>query len=144
MPPPPPLPPPPPPPDAFTLEVRVTDAELDERRHVNNVVYLRWVQEAAVAHWEWLSTPEQRDRFAWVALRHEIDYLAPGVLGDALELRTWVGPSEGLAFERHTEVRRPRDGRVLARARTLWCPVDAKTGRPKRVDADVRALVSRR
>ena len=137
------MPHPPPPPNAFTLEVRVADADLDEQRHVNNVVYLRWVQEVAVAHWEALSSPAQRAELAWVALRHEIDYLAPGALGDALVLRTWVGPAEGLAFERLTEVLRPRDGRVLARARTLWCPVDARTGRPRRVGADVRALVSR-
>jgi acyl-CoA thioester hydrolase len=102
------------------------------------------VQDVATAHWEALSSPEQRARTGWVARRHEIDYLAPGVLGDALVLRTWVGPSEGLAFERHTEVLRPRDGKVLARARTLWIPVDAATGRPRRVDASVRALVERR
>ena len=135
---------PPAPPDAFALEVRVTGADLDEQRHVNNVVYLRWVQEVAIAHWEALSSPEQRAKLAWVARRHEIDYLAPGVLGDELALRTWVGPAEGLAFERLTEILRPRDGKVLARARTLWIPVDAATGRPRRVDAAVRALVERR
>jgi acyl-CoA thioester hydrolase len=133
-----------PPPDAFTLPVRVAPADLDEQAHVNNVVYLRWVQDVAIAHWEALSTPELRAELGWVARRHEIDYLAPGLIDDELLLVTWVGPADGLAFERHTEVRRQSDGRVLARARTLWIPVDARTGRPRRVDEAVRGLVSRR
>jgi acyl-CoA thioester hydrolase len=75
-------------------------------------------------------------------MRHEIDYLYPAVLGDEILIRTWVGPTERLLFERHTEVYRPRDARVLARARTLWCPVDAVSGRPRRVPAEVRAEFS--
>jgi len=126
----------------FELPIVVGEQDLDERAHVNNVVYLRWVQDVATAHWVALSTEAMRAAIAWVALRHEIDYLAPGALGDRLVLRTWVGPADGLAFERHTEVVRPADARVLARARTLWCPVDARTGRPRRVEAAVRALVS--
>ncbi len=117
----------------------VQRADLDEREHVNNVVYLRWVQEIATAHWQSLASPAAQSELAWVALRHEIDYLSPGLLGDALVVRTWVGTARGLSFERHTEVRRVEDGRVLARARTLWCPVDARTGRPKRPGAEVRA-----
>ena len=122
---------------------RVTATDLDERAHVNNVVYVRWVQEIATAHWRALATPRMLAELAWVALRHEIDYLAPAVLDDALQLRTWVGVADGLAFERFTEVRRARDDKLLARARTLWCPVDMATGRPRRVGANVRALVSR-
>lgn len=124
------------------MEISVSDADLDERRHVNNVVYVRWVQDVAAAHWEALASADVRARLAWVALRHEIDYLLPAMLGDAIVLRTWVGVAEGLAFERFTEATRPRDGRVLARARTLWCPVDPATGRPRRVEPSVRALVS--
>ena len=127
----------------YTEPRRVTESDLDERAHVNNVVYLRWVQEIATAHWRALATPRMLAELAWVALRHEIDYLAPAVLDDALQLRTWVGVADGLAFERFTEVRRTRDDKLLARARTLWCPVDMTTGRPRRVGADVRGLVSR-
>ena len=108
---------------------------------MNNVVYVRWVQEIATAHWEALSTPAQRAELAWVARRHEIDYLAPAVLGDEIRVRTRVGHASGLTFERHTEIVRARDGRALARSRTLWIPVDARTGRPRRISADVRALV---
>lgn len=126
----------------FELTRHVVAADLDERDHVNNVVYLQWVQDAAAAHWAHLSSDETRQQIAWVALRHEIDYLKPAVLDDEIVIRTWVGLSEGLSFERFTEVVRRADGRVLAGARTLWCPVDARTGRPQRLSADVRELVS--
>lgn len=120
----------------------VEPPDLDERAHVNNVVYVRWVQDVATAHWRAHAPAEAQERIAWVALRHEIDYLSPARLGDEVVLRTWVGSAEGLSFERFTEVRRAGDGRLLARARTLWCPVDARSGRPHRVSTEVRAQFS--
>lgn len=116
--------------------------DLDERRHVNNLVYVRWIQKVAVAHWRALAPDVDQTAIAWVVLRHEIDYLQPARLGDEITLRTWVGKASGLSFERHTEILRRRDGELLARARTLWCPVDAETGRPKRVGPEVRRLFS--
>src|SRR5204863_6074547 len=67
---------------------------------LNNVVYLQWVQDAAAAHWGALAPAGARDQIAWVALRHEIDYLKPAVLGDEITVATWVGVAEGLSFER--------------------------------------------
>ena len=117
-------------------------ADIDELGHVNNIVYLRWVQEAAVAHWRALAPADAQAGLAWVVLRHEIDYSRAAMLGDELLARTWVGAAEGLSFERHTEIVRRRDARMLARARTLWCPVDMVSGRPRRVGEDVRRLFS--
>jgi acyl-CoA thioester hydrolase len=128
---------------AYEIVRRVAAADLDaqaEPPHVNNLVYVRWVQDAAVAHWEALTSAATRAAVAWVLLRHEIDYRRPAVLGDEVVVRTAVGHLEGLTFERHTEVRRARDGVVLARSRTLWCPIDPRTGRPRRVGDDLRAL----
>ena len=125
----------------FELRRRVERADLDERQHVNNVVYVQWVQDAAAAHWMTLAPEGALAETAWVALRHEIDYLRPAMLDDEVVIATWVGVAEGLSFERFTEIRRA-DGRVLARARTLWCPVDAHTGKPQRVSAEIRAHCS--
>jgi acyl-CoA thioester hydrolase len=125
---------------AYTHVVQVGPADLDAQAHVNNVVYVRWVQDAAVAHWESLTTPETRAEVGWVLLRHEIDYLRPALLGDEVRVRTEVGHLEGLTFERHTEIRAGDGGRLLARSRTLWCPVHPRTGRPRRVSAELRAL----
>ncbi len=126
----------------FEQRVRVQPGDLDERNHVNNVVYLRWAQDIAIAHWQAMAPADDQSSVAWVALRHEIDYLSPALLGDEIILRTWVGVARRLSFERLTEILRAGDQTLLAKARTIWCPVDAATGRPARVSAAVRALFS--
>lgn len=124
----------------FERTTTVSEADLDERNHVNNVVYLRWVQEIAIAHWRALAPAEDQETIAWVVRRHEVDYYAPALLGDDIILRTRVGRAERMFFERHTEIVRARDQHLLARARSLWCPVDMATGRPRRPGPEVRAL----
>jgi acyl-CoA thioester hydrolase len=126
----------------FEQALRVTAADLDELAHVNNVVYLRWVQDVATAHWNAIAPSAARDAVAWVARRHEIDYLIAAVEGDDLVLRTWVGEARGLTFERLTEIVKAGTRQVVARARTLWVPVDRLSGRPTRVSGEVRSLFS--
>jgi len=128
------------PPYELALEVRPED--IDQLNHVNNVVYLRWVQEAAVAHWRAAASPEAQAELFWVVVRHEIDYKRPALLGDAIIARTWVGPATQLSFERNTEILRGRDRALLARARTLWCPMAMATGRPAQVSEPVRLAFS--
>ncbi len=126
----------------FEMIVPVLPGDIDEQNHVNNTVYLRWVQDVATAHWRAVAGPEAQKAIAWVVLRHEIDYKAPATLGDEMVLRTWVGKATRLTFERFTEIQRNRDGRLLSEARTLWCPINAQSGRPVRVSAEVRAQFS--
>ncbi|MBO0694959.1 MAG: acyl-CoA thioesterase [Verrucomicrobia bacterium] len=126
----------------FEMIVPVLPGDIDEQNHVNNTIYLRWVQDVATAHWRAVASPKAQETIGWVVLRHEIDYKAPGTLGDDVVLRTWVGKATRLTFERFTEIRRSRDGRLLSEARTLWCPIDTQTGRPIRVSAEVRAQFS--
>ncbi len=126
----------------FEMAIGVEAADIDELGHVNNIVYLRWVQDIAVAHWNAAASEEHRAQLVWMALRHEIDYKHPAVLGDEILLRTWVGVAEGLRFERHTEILRRADRKVLAQARTLWCPIDRRTMRPSRVPAEVHRQFS--
>jgi len=78
----------------FEQTLRVELADLDDQAHVNNVVYVRWVQETATAHWLALAPPAVRAELAWVTLRHEIDYVKPALLGDVLVVRTRVGKVE--------------------------------------------------
>ncbi len=126
----------------FDLPISVQPADIDAMGHVNNIVYVRWIQEVAAAHWAAVAPPEAQAALVWIVRRHEIDYLRPAHPGEALRLRTWVGAAQGLTFERHTEISRPADGILLARARTMWCPLNAQTGRPQRVTAELRALFS--
>ena len=124
------------------LRVGVIDGDIDELGHVNNTVYLRWAQEVAVAHWRAVASAEAQVAILWVVLRHEIDYKAPALPGDEVLLQTRVGKATRLTFERQTQISRAADGQLLARARTLWCPLDRESRRPTRVSAEVRAQVS--
>ena len=126
----------------FKLTASVLPGDIDEQNHVNNLVYLRWVQEIATAHWRAVASADDQRLVSWVVLRHEIDYKSPARLGDEIELSTWVGKATRLTFERFTEIRRTVGGELLANARTLWCPVDPGNGRPTRVSADVRERFS--
>src|SRR5579872_2930599 len=118
-------------PERFELPIRVEDSDIDALGHVNNIVYLRWVQDAAVAHWTAAAPLDEQARLRWVVLRHEIDYYCQAArAGDAIVARTWVGSATRVRFERHTELRRAADDCVLARARTVWCPIDAASRRP--------------
>jgi acyl-CoA thioester hydrolase len=128
--------------EAFEIPIRVQPADIDELGHVNNIVYLRWVQEAAVAHWLAAAPPADRAALHWIVLRHEIDYRQPAMPGEDLIARTWVGGASRLKFERHTEVLRAGDRELLAKALTVWCPIDARSGRPAAVSAEVRAIFS--
>jgi len=126
----------------FEMIISVLPGDIDEQNHVNNTVYLRWVQDVATAHWRAVASPKAQEIIGWVVLRHEIDYKGPATLGDEVVLHTSVGKATRLTFERFTEIRRNRDGRLLSEARTLWCPIDAQTGRPIRVSAEVRSQFS--
>jgi acyl-CoA thioester hydrolase len=124
------------------MTVPVLSGDIDEQNHVNNTVYLRWVQDVATAHWRAIAGTEAQETTGWVVLRHEIDYKAAATFGDEIVLRTWVGKATRLTFERFTEIRRNSDGQLLSKARTLWCPINMQTGWPVRVSPEVRAQFS--
>ena len=84
----------------FAHPLTVTSADIDEMGHVNNVVYVRWVQEVAAAHWHALASAELKAKYAWVVLRHEIDYKNPAFLHDEVTGYTWVGEHHGARFDR--------------------------------------------
>ncbi len=126
-------------PPRFTLTVPVPAEDIDRHGHLNNVAYVRLIQEAAAAHWHALSSPELRREVAWFVRRHEIDYLKPVRGGETLELVTWVGEPTAATWERFVEIR-SADGTLMASARTVWVLVDPTTGRPKRLDAAMKGV----
>jgi acyl-CoA thioester hydrolase len=126
----------------FEIPIVVTPDDIDDMDHVNNVVYLRWVQDVALAHWLARATPDMLTELGWVATRHELDYVRAAVLGDAITARTWVGVVDSRRFERLTEIVRTQDGVVLARGRTLWLLVSRVTGKITRISPELRDLFS--
>ena len=128
--------------EAYEIVLPVEAADLDQLGHVNNVTYVRWVQEAAVAHWSAVAPATDQAKIKWIVLRHEIDYLQQALPGDVVIARTWVGSASRVRFERFTELLRAGDRALLAKARTMWCPIDAERHRPVAVSAEVRARFS--
>lgn len=117
----------------FTRTYIPTPFDIDENGHVNNVVYLRWAQEMAIAHWESCAPTDAQDAWAWVVLRHEVDYRRQLLPGETATARTWVAETaEGPRFDRFVRIDGP-DGAMCAQARTVWCLVDLESRRPRRV-----------
>ncbi len=119
-------------PTPFSIEIVAQQSDIDELNHVNNVVYVRWVQEVAAAHWQSMASAELRNIFSWMLLRHEIDYLGQAFLGDRITGTTWVGEAKGATFERFVNL--SKEGKIITKSRTVWCLLDAKTLKPKRID----------
>jgi acyl-CoA thioester hydrolase len=112
---------------------------IDELGHVNNAVWVQWVQQVAVAHWDAVADAAYKDAYYWVVVRHEIDYLRSAVAGDLIIGRTWIGePPRGARSTRMMEFV-GADGMVCVRARTDWAIIDKTLGRPIRVPPEVVA-----
>jgi len=121
-------------PHVFYLPITVASEDIDELNHVNNIVYLRYVQDAAIGHWK--TVPQEiAAQIIWMARRHEIDYLKQAFLGEELVAKTWVDDFVGVKSIRHCEIMRGED--ILARSVTHWISLDAQTLRPKRITEEI-------
>jgi acyl-CoA thioester hydrolase len=125
----------------FQHHIEILKSDIDELGHVNNVVYLRWVQEVAAKHWETIANDDLKNSYKWVVLRHEIDYKNPAFLKDEVIGSTWVGDYNGARFERFVKLVSSTTGKVLAEAKTIWCMIDAATGKPMRIPPEVLAVL---
>jgi acyl-CoA thioester hydrolase len=114
----------------------VGPSDIDRQGHVNNVRYVQWIQDVAVAHWQGAAKANQLATVTWVVLRHEIDYLRPAFEGEGIVVHTWVGEATAAKWERFTEIRRGDD--VLVRAKSIWCALDSQTLRPRRIDGELK------
>lgn len=117
-------------------EHQVTPEEIDGLGHVNNQVYLDWLMAAATKHSAlvgWDITRLIAMGEGWVVRRHEIDYLLPVLPGETVRMRTWVETAERASSERHYEIFRKSDGKLVCQGRTMWVWINYKTGRPSRI-----------
>ena len=131
----------PPPADrrSFSIQVTATAADIDELGHVNNAVYLKWIQDVATAHWSAVAPAEHRDTYVWVVTRHEIDYRGNIAAGESVTGRTWIeSQPKGAQFDRRVDFVDGR-GKVIVRANTTWAMLDKATARLVRVRPEVSA-----
>ena len=123
----------------FEKQITATPGDIDELGHVNNAVWVRWIQDIATAHWYAVAPPAHVNRYIWVVIRHEIDYLRAVLPGETVTGRTWVGEApKGARFDRHVEFT-GADGKVRVKAKTTWAIIDKASGRPLRVPPEVAA-----
>jgi acyl-CoA thioester hydrolase len=119
----------------FYQRLVVEHVDVDDQNHVNNVAYVRWIQNVAVAHWFAVTDEGIRDEYSWIVTRHEIDYLKAAFAGEEMELATWVGDPRRATWERFTEIRRGEE--LVVRARSVWCLVRRSDMRPTRITDDI-------
>ena len=130
-------------PNPFEFRRVVEDAELDILGHVNNVEYVRWMQDAAVAHISSLGWPTSRhleNGFVWVAHSHAIQYRQPAMAGDAIVVRTWVENMRKVRSLRKYEIFRETDNALLAKAETDWALLRTSDQRPMRIPKEIVAI----
>jgi len=121
-------------------EFTVPEDTVDENGHVNNVVYIQWMQDVAVLHAEEAGCT-RATRLAgatWVVRSHTVEYLRPAYIGDTISVLTWVVNFRRVRSLRRYKFVRPKDNVVIARGETDWVFVDAKTGRPLTVPDEVK------
>jgi acyl-CoA thioester hydrolase len=124
-------------PDRFSRTFTALPEHIDELGHVNNTVWVQWVQDMATAHWDAVARPEDRAAFFWVVVRHEIDYRGNISEGDAVTATTWIeGAAQGAKSLRRVEFL-DAAGKRLVSAATTWAMLDRATGRLARVRPEV-------
>ena len=123
----------------YSLTFTAGPEHIDVMGHVNNAVWVQWMEVMATAHWEAVAAPEHLARYAWVVVRHEIDYRGNIREGDSVTAETFIpeGPN-GAKFDRHIEFK-DAAGKVVVRAKTTWAMIEIASGRLMRVPAKMAA-----
>ena len=112
---------------------------IDVMGHVNNAVWVQWIQDMATAHWDAVARAEDQARFVWLVVRHEIDYRGNIAVGESTVAETFIpGQRKGAKFDRRVDFRNPA-GKVIVSAKTTWAMLDAVTLRPQRVRPEIAA-----
>jgi len=124
----------------YQLQRQATDRDIDSNGHVNNIVYVQWMQEIAIAHSDAVGCTAATTAAGctWVARSHHIEYLRPAFAGDRVSVQTWlVDATRKSSSPRRYRMVRESDGAVLARGETLWVFIDTRSGRPRTIPPEV-------
>ncbi len=124
----------------YEYSLLVTKEDIDALNHVNNVVYLKWINKVSILHWNSLSNEEINKKYIWVASRHEIDYLKPAFLNEKITIKTWIDTLEGVKSIRKVEMYRKEI--LLAKSKTTWILLDAKTQKIARIPKEIKDVFS--
>ena len=124
----------------FSYSFRVSVEDIDAQNHVNNVAYVKWIQDVAVAHWFSATNEATREKLTWIVTRHEIDYKKPAFENEEITVTTWVGEPTRVSWERFTEIKRGES--LLVKARSVWCLIDRESLKPTRITSELKEIFS--
>ncbi len=122
-------------PKIFSQNIKVTQEHLDDLQHVNNLVYMGFLLDAATAHWSQTIPQSITDTIRWVVRKHEIEYLKQATEGDLLTIKTWVKDFDGVSSLRQYEIL--KNETLIVKGQTLWVALDPVTFKPKRLDTQL-------
>jgi len=126
----------------YRYELTVPEEAEDQNGHVNNVEYLRWMQDAAMEHSETAGCTQATNAAGatWVVRTHKIEYLKPAFAGDRVVVMTWVANFRRVLSLRKYRIIRPADNALLAEGETDWVFVDAQKGTLRSIPGAVKAM----
>lgn len=124
--------------NTFESIIIVNSKDIDELNHVNNIVYLQWINNISLKHWDKLSNNEINSHYIWVAARHEIDYIKPAYLNEKLTIKTYIDTIEGVKSIRKVQIYRKNE--LLAKSKTIWILLDAATHKITRIPKEIQDL----
>ena len=127
-------------PSIFTYTITVAQSAIDEYGHVNNVIYVQWMQDAAIRQGESIPEYKQPENTGWYVREHRIEYITPAYLSDEIEVRTWLSEMKRVRAIRKYEFARKADGKVIVKGETQWVFVELTTGRPMAIPPEIQAL----
>ena len=126
----------------YKQQFTVPASAVDENGHVNNVMYVQWMQDIAVRHYTFIGGTDliQKLGCTWVVREHKIEYLLPAFAGEEIEVQTWVANVRRVRSLRKYRFVRLSDEQMLVRGETDWVLVDVRTGHPRRIPEEATAI----
>ncbi len=121
--------------ECFNVSIIIKSNDIDDLQHVNNAVYVKWMDDVASRHWNFLTKDYPLSEYIWVVNKHEIEYKKEAAFGDEIIAKTWVGKTRGVTSERFIEFYKGED--LLVKAKTIWVMLDAKNYKPTRIRENV-------
>ena len=127
---------------SYSKEILVSESDLDELEHVNNVRYVQWIQDISKEHWQKVAPKEVQDDVVWVVMSHYIEYKSAAYLGDAIFIKTHIKESKGAKSIRVVEMFHGITNNLILRSTTEWCLVNKYTQKPMRISEEIKDLFS--
>ncbi|WP_240919403.1 acyl-CoA thioesterase [Nonlabens sp. SY33080] len=123
----------------YSKELFVTDEHIDQNGHVNNVIYVQWVNDIALEHWFSKSNQKQQKEVLWFLVKHTINYKSQAVIGDRIIIKTQVGRATNVRYERLVNIYNADSSQLLASSKTDWCAVNPD-GKIIKISQEIRDL----